>query len=143
MHYLFSALFLLCVNDILDLQDICSRKWIDHDLHNLFIQPGFQLRVELFLMKIFPSEARPKAELRSPEAELFSSLGNWVGKKKVDKKKRYDDDGTHVFCPPLFPLQILRKCQFLKKISEFWNTPFIFWEREKFVEEFGQISFSF
>ena len=48
---------------------------------------------------LFPSEARPKAELRSPEAELFSSLGNWVGnRKKVDKKKRYhDDDGYHVF----------------------------------------------
>ena len=40
-----------------------------------------------------PSEARPKGELRSPEAELILSLGNWVGnRKKVDKKKRYDDD---------------------------------------------------
>ena len=55
-----------------------------------------------------PSEARPKAELRSPEAELFSSLGNWVGnRKKVDKKKRYDDDDDldddNVFLPPYFP----------------------------------------
>ena len=48
---------------------------------------------------------RSEAELRSPEAELFSSLGNWVRKeKKWIKKKRYDDDGDHVFCttPPIF-----------------------------------------
>ena len=38
-----------------------------------------------------PSEARPKAELRSPEAELFSSLKNWVVKeKKVDIKKKVE-----------------------------------------------------
>ena len=32
---------------------------------------------------LIPSEARPKAELRScSEAELFSSLGNWVDKNE-------------------------------------------------------------
>ena len=49
----------------------------------------------------FPSEARPKAELRSPEAELFSSLGNWVGKeKKWIKKKGTTTTGTTFFVPP-------------------------------------------
>ena len=59
---------------------------------------------EILTKYLFPSEARPKAELRSPEAELFSSLGNWVGnRKKVDKKKRYhdDDDDDDVFCTPI------------------------------------------
>ena len=60
---------------------------------------------------IFPSEARPKAE-------LFSSLGNWVGnRKKVDKKKRYDDDDDDhhdVFCAPL-PICLAN----FKKVSVF------------------------
>ena len=64
-------------------------------------------------MSFVPSEARPKAELRSPEAELFSSLGNWIGnRKKVDKKKRYydhDDDGYHLFCPRPISLANVKK----------------------------------
>jgi hypothetical protein len=35
----------------------------------------------VMVTNIFPSDARLKAELRSPEDEHFS-LGNWVGKEK-------------------------------------------------------------
>jgi hypothetical protein len=115
-----------------DLQSVHANDWYTNSSSRYFIS-WFEY---FFKNLIFPSEARPKAKLRSPEAELFSSLGNWVGtEKKVDKKKRYDDDATHIFCTtPLFLLQILRKCQFLKKISGFCQTAFIFWEREKFQD---------
>ena len=66
------------------------------------MQVYFYINIHSVNFVLVPSEARPKAELRSPEAELFSSLGNWVGnRKKVDKKKRYDDDdGYDFFCSP-------------------------------------------
>ena len=79
------------------------------------------------------SEAEGRASLVWGRALFVARELGWK-QKKVDKKKRYDDDATDVFCPPLFVLQIWRKCQFLKKISKFWNTTFFFWEREKFQD---------
>ena len=69
---------------------------------------------------VIPSEARPKAELRSPEAELFSSLGNWVGnRKKVDKKKGTTTTTTSTttmfFVPP--PICFVN----FKKSVSFWR----------------------
>ena len=49
----------------------------------------------------FPSEARPKVELCSPQADLFSSLGNWVGKEKKWIKKGTTTTGTTFFAPPI------------------------------------------
>ena len=55
---------------------------------------------------VIPSEVRLKAELRSPEAELFSSLGNWVGKEKKWIKKKgtttttTTTTGAIFFAPP-------------------------------------------
>ena len=66
----------------------------------------YVFRALKYMPGIFPSEARPKAELRSPEAELFSSLRNWVGnRKKVDKKKgtttTTTTTGITFFAPPI------------------------------------------
>ena len=65
----------------------------------------YNCNVSCAVKEVFPSEARPKAELRSPEAELFSSLGNWVGnRKKVDKKKGTTTTTRPTFfAPPYFP----------------------------------------
>ena len=49
-HFFFDCPY--CINDILDLQNICSSKRISYDLKNLFTQPCLQPRVELFLKKI-------------------------------------------------------------------------------------------
>ena len=49
-HFFFDCSY--CIDDILNLQDICARKRIAYDLKNLFTQPCLQIRVELFLKKI-------------------------------------------------------------------------------------------
>ena len=49
-HFFFDCSY--CLDDILNLQDICARKRIAYDLKNLFTQPCLQIRVELFLKKI-------------------------------------------------------------------------------------------
>ena len=84
-------------------------------------------------VQVVPSEARLKNEMRSSEAELISSLGNWVGnRKKVDKKKRYDDDdGYDLFCPPLFVLQILRKVSVFEENLRILKHNFYFLRKRK------------
>ena len=49
-HFFFDCPY--CINDILDLQSICSSERISYDLKNLLTQPCLQPRVELFLKKI-------------------------------------------------------------------------------------------
>ena len=49
-HFFFDCSY--CIDDILNLQEICARKRIAYDLKNLFTQPCLQIRVELFLKKI-------------------------------------------------------------------------------------------
>ena len=49
-HFFFNCSY--CIDDILNLQDICARKRIAYDLKNLFTQSCLQIRVELFLKKI-------------------------------------------------------------------------------------------
>ena len=97
-------------------------KKVDFCYKNIFFQKFW----------FFPSEARPKAELRSPEAELFSSLGNWVGnRKKVDKKKRYHDGDDHVFCtPPICLANFKKSVSFWRKSQDFVRQ-LLFFEKEK------------
>ena len=49
-HFFFDCPY--CINDILDLQSICSSKRISYDLKKFFTQPCLQPRVELFLKKV-------------------------------------------------------------------------------------------
>jgi hypothetical protein len=73
-----------------------------------------------------PSEARPKAE---------RSSGIWLGKEKMDEKKRYDDDATteRFFWPPLIHS---RKKFKIRVFSANWCFFFFFcfWERAFWVQ---------
>ena len=104
-----------------------------------------------------------------PEAELFLSLGNWVGKEKkwITKKGTTTTVVRPFLHPPPFLLQILRKVSFFEENLRILKHNFFFFEKEKNFQdfvifykkrdfgmdfrseistlkvEFGQISFSF
>jgi hypothetical protein len=61
--------------------------------------------------KSFSGRSEAETELRSPEAEIFSSLGKRVGKEKkwIKKKGTTTTTGTTFFAPPLISLANFKK----------------------------------